>query len=40
MGALIDNYSDEEFSQIVGQSNSMAELSRKLGYSAYSRDSL
>ena len=40
MGALIDNYSDEEFSQIVGQSNSMAELSRKLGYSAYSGDSL
>lgn len=40
MGALIDNYSDEKFSQIVGQSNSMAELSRKLGYSAYSGDSL
>ena len=40
MKALIDNYSDAEFSQIVSQSNSMSDLSHKLGYTAYSGDGL
>lgn len=38
MRALIDNYSDTEFSQIVSQSNSMTDLAHKLGYNAYSGD--
>ena len=40
MKALIDEYSDEEFNQIVSQSNSMSEISQKLGYSATSGNSL
>ena len=40
MKALIDTYSDQEFIQIVKQSNSYREISRKLGYSAISGDSL
>ena len=40
MKALLDTYSNEEFIQIVKQSNSMSELSKKLGYSSKSGDSL
>ena len=40
MKALIDEYSDEEFNQIVSQSSSMSEISQKLGYSATSGNSL
>lgn len=40
MKALIDKYSDEEFNQIVNQSNSMSEVSQKLGYAAKSGNSL
>lgn len=40
MGALIDTYTDEEFINIVKNSSSMKEISTKIGYSAYSGDSL
>lgn len=40
MAALIDRYSDTEFTQIVMQSYSMSEISRKLGYGSHSGDSL
>lgn len=32
MKALVDKYTKEELEQLVRQSNSMAELVRKLGY--------
>lgn len=40
MKALIDQYSDEEFSKIVETSFSMREISQKIGYSAVSGDSI
>ena len=38
--ALIDEYSDEEFINIVKTSFSMSEITKKLGYSAKSGDAL
>ena len=34
--ALIDTYSDEEFSNIVANSTNMTEITKKLGYAAHS----
>ena len=38
--ALIDTYSDEEFINIVKNSSSMREISKKIGYTAISGSSL
>ena len=38
--ALIDTYSDEEFINIVKNSSSMREVSKKIGYTAISGSSL
>lgn len=38
--ALIDQYTNEEFKQIVEQSQNMSEIAKKLGYSAVSGSSL
>lgn len=40
MPALIDEYSDEEFINIVKQSKSMSEISDKIGYTSHSGDTL
>lgn len=36
MPAKIDTFTDEEFSKIVEQSNSMAEVAKRLGYTSHS----
>lgn len=40
MSALIDEYSDEEFINIVKQSKSMSEISSRIGYTSHSGDTL